>query len=390
MKGKWLLVLILGLVSLLAIQLPACTAEPSPTIAFSPATFSFNTQDGETNPSNDVLQISNSGGGTLNWLVSDDATWLTLSPTSGSNTSEVDEVIVSVNISALNAGNYTATITISAQGVPSNQTALVELAIAENPRHVYTDGAIEVGGDGEPIELINNPNAANPTYAELIAFIEEDFTDAHLYADSFDVLATTAEVPYVCSDFAEDVHNNAEAAGIRAAWVGIEFVGEEVGHALNAFETTDRGLVYIDCTGGNLWEWLAGHILVTEEGDIIKEENPTGWDKVAYLEVGMEYGVIDIAQAESPSYSFYEEYKQKWQEYDELVSDYNDEVTRYNQEISGKVYYEGSSELARIEAWEARLDEMSQLLDDLAEELGDYWFEPLGIVENISIHWGNS
>ena len=46
------------------------------------------------------------------------------------------------------------------------------------------------------------------------------------------------------------LHNNAEKAGIRAAYVVVEFpLGE--GHALNAFRTKDRGLIYIDCTGSN-------------------------------------------------------------------------------------------------------------------------------------------
>lgn len=233
-----------------------------------------------------------------------------------------------------------------------------------NPNYIYENDAIEVGGDGEPIELINNPNATDSTYAELIAFIIKDSTDEHLYFT----------FSYVCSNFAEDVHNNAEAAGIRAAWVGIDLEGDDEGHACNAFETTDKGLVYIDCTGGGLWSLLS-------------KSNPTSWDKVAYVEIGKEYGGIDIAKAESLSYSFYQEYKLKWEEYEKLVSDYNDEITQYNEEISGKIYIEGSLELARMEAWETRLEEKAEVIDELGEELGDYWFEPLGIVSDIYIHW---
>lgn len=109
--------------------------------------------------------------------------------------------------------------------------------------YIIHDGGIEVGGDGEPIELINNPDAANPTYDELVAFIMWDTTDTNSPIEK-------GPGAYVCADFAEDVHNNAEAAGIRAAWVGVDFEGEEyaAGHALNAFETADGGLVYIDCT----------------------------------------------------------------------------------------------------------------------------------------------
>jgi hypothetical protein len=53
---------------------------------------------------------------------------------------------------------------------------------------------------------------------------------------------------YVCSDFARTLHNNAEAAGIKCAWVGCSFT-RGIGHAFNEFQTTDKGIVYIDDTG---------------------------------------------------------------------------------------------------------------------------------------------
>lgn len=260
--------------------------------------------------------------------------------------------------------------------------------ITENPRYIYENGAVLVGGDDKPIELINNPNATNPTYAELVAFIKEDSTDKHHYADSVDVYIGAAKVPYVCSDFAEDVHNNAEAAGIRTAWVSINFEGNDERHALNAFETTDRGLVYIDCTGQRFISELQNlRVVKATEGFSFISDSPTNWDSIAYIEIGKEYGLIPIAKVKLLLYSFYEEYKQNWQEYQKLVGEYNAEVRQYNQEISGKIYIEGSPELAKIEAWEARLEEKSEVIDELGEELGDYWVEPLGIVKDMYIHW---
>ena len=65
--------------------------------------------------------------------------------------------------------------------------------------------------------------------------------------------------PHVCGDFAERLHNNAEMAGIRCAYVSMTLSGytdpnhygipSNTGHACNAFQTTDRGLVYVDDTG---------------------------------------------------------------------------------------------------------------------------------------------
>jgi hypothetical protein len=436
-KPKWYALLFAGLVLLVA-TLVVVHKEP-PIIAFSPQSFSFNAQQGETNLLTDTLHISNSGGGTLDWSVSDDAYWLTLSPTSSSLTGEVAESTVSIelHISQMSIGTYTATITIFAPKVSNApQEVPVTVNITENPRYIYENGAVYVGGDGEPIELINNLNVTNPTFAELIAFVKEDPTDEHYYATDVDVYVGAAEVPYVCSDFAEDVHNNAEAAGIRTAWVSIDFEGDDEGHALNAFETTDRGLVYIDCTGQGLLSLLLSYDVVkTEQGISLVETNPTNWDKVAYVEIGKEYGVIDIAKASSLSYSFYEECEQKWQEYTTLVSDYNDEVTQFNQEVSeyedasygipppeapdigeygtsleetrrlyealaewetemeawkaGREDWETEMEAQWVELtdWRARLEERGDVINQLGEELGDFWFEPLGIVENIYAHW---
>jgi archaellum component FlaC len=90
------------------------------------------------------------------------------------------------------------------------------------------------------VALTDNPGATNPTWSQLMAFLSQDRTETHTYIRNV----------YDCSQFSRDVHNNAEAAGIRAAEVQVDFSNEINGHALNAFLTTDYGLVYVDCTGG--------------------------------------------------------------------------------------------------------------------------------------------
>ena len=91
-----------------------------------------------------------------------------------------------------------------------------------------------VGADGQRIALINNNQADEPTYSELVAFIQADPTDQARYTDS-----------YQCGDFAETFHNNAEKSGIKAAWVALDGIN----HACNAVQTSDKGLVFVDCTG---------------------------------------------------------------------------------------------------------------------------------------------
>ena len=88
------------------------------------------------------------------------------------------------------------------------------------------------------VTLVDNPGATNPTWGQLTTFLFQDQTETHTYIEDV----------YDCSQFSRDVHNNAEAAGIRAAEVQILFRNEVTCHALNAFLTTDYGLVYVDCT----------------------------------------------------------------------------------------------------------------------------------------------
>jgi hypothetical protein len=75
----------------------------------------------------------------------------------------------------------------------------------------------------------------NPTYQEMKTFLAQDSTNVNNYVED----------KYVCVDFAAAVNNNAEAKGIRCAVVDI-FYPDGYGHTIVAFDTTDRGLIYIE------------------------------------------------------------------------------------------------------------------------------------------------
>ncbi len=142
------------------------------------------------------------------------------------------------------------------------------------------------GSVGSPT-IKNNPIATNPTWGELKAFLLSDPTDDEYYSlGSFN-----------CVSFAEMLHNNAEDAGIKSAFVAINFEDEPVGHAINAFKTTNRGLVYVDCTGGTFEERLEEklyHLSIER-------------DRIAYVKKNRKYGVLSMHTFISPEYSYYEE-----------------------------------------------------------------------------------
>jgi hypothetical protein len=245
----------------------------------------------------------------------------------------------------------------------------------QNPNYIYENGAVLVDGGDQPVRLINNPASVDVTFKDVVAFIRLDTTDLLEYIDRGNPAGIR---PFVCSDFAEAVHNNAELAGIRAGYVSIDWVGGSIGHAVDAFQTTDLGLVYFDCTGKSIFSQI-------EENN--NKITMGSWDKVGYLEIGKTYGVVGLPYAESPDYIFFEQYDKKWAEFKRLLSAYNADVKLYNQEIEGKVFRQGTPEYLRIQVWEKDLVSQENVLDKLTLEIGDSRFKPLGVVSNFEIHW---
>ena len=95
----------------------------NPEISVSTSTLSFD--PGETEKS---FTISNSGEGNLEWTITTDESWLSITPVSGSTTSESDEVTVIVNRSDISDGSYDGTITIQSNA-GSAKTISVQMVI---------------------------------------------------------------------------------------------------------------------------------------------------------------------------------------------------------------------------------------------------------------------
>ena len=79
-----------------------------------------------------TFSICNGQGGTLNYTVSDNASWLACDVTSGSATIETDTINVTFNTAGLNSGNYTGTITIN-DGGSGTETITVYLTVFAQP-----------------------------------------------------------------------------------------------------------------------------------------------------------------------------------------------------------------------------------------------------------------
>ena len=107
------------------------------------------------------------------------------------------------------------------------ETVGVEVTEALPTWSAYAEGAVS-SDIGSTVTL------KNPTFQELRDFILTDPTNRNEFMPN----------QYECRHFATQVSNNAEAAGLRCAFV---LLGYKIGqHAVIAFDTTDRGLVYIE------------------------------------------------------------------------------------------------------------------------------------------------
>jgi hypothetical protein len=74
----------------------------------------------------------------------------------------------------------------------------------------------------------------NPSYEEMKTFLAKDISNSKPYVDG----------QRICADYSADVVNNAKTQGIRCAFVYIIY--PQNGHTIVAFETTDKGLKFIE------------------------------------------------------------------------------------------------------------------------------------------------
>lgn len=77
-----------------------------------PTMLSFQAVEGGTNPPSQIVNILKKNDRALSWSSSDNATWASVSPTTGSITNSA-QISVSVNPTGLAAGSYTGTLTVS-------------------------------------------------------------------------------------------------------------------------------------------------------------------------------------------------------------------------------------------------------------------------------------
>jgi hypothetical protein len=123
----------------------------TPEIGLSTASLATSTEKG-TSPASDTFTVQNVGDATLHYTITDSATWLDVTPASGSSTGEMDTITVHYSTESLPAGVYTATITIS-DPLATNDPQTIDVNLTVNGSGgcvtlALQNGRFENGCDG--------------------------------------------------------------------------------------------------------------------------------------------------------------------------------------------------------------------------------------------------
>ena len=141
-----------------------------------------------------TFALFNSGGGTLNYSLSDNATWLDVSPAGGSATTEADRLTVTYTTSGLEPGTYNAVITITDDAATNSPQTLPVTLTVHSQAAIHLDlsdleTTLQAGKQGTASFTISNSGGGTLFYT-----LSESTDWLHLAKNSGTVTAEEDEV----------------------------------------------------------------------------------------------------------------------------------------------------------------------------------------------------
>ena len=113
----------------------------TPSILLNPTSLNFSGTAGGANPLAKTMNLANTTGGTLTWSMTEPAAWLALNITSGTTTTETDQVSASVSTQGLAAGTYSTVITVAASGAANSPKQIPVSLTLSQPTPITTGSA---------------------------------------------------------------------------------------------------------------------------------------------------------------------------------------------------------------------------------------------------------
>ena len=133
-----------------------------PCIKVWPETLEFSAEQGGPDPAPQTLSVSNFGDGILNYLITQDCSWLEVDPNTGSSAGEPNEATVSVDISGLTSGIHDCNVIVYDPNASNNpQIVHVQLEIilidcngnlVPDPADIADGTSKDCNGNGIPDE----------------------------------------------------------------------------------------------------------------------------------------------------------------------------------------------------------------------------------------------
>jgi hypothetical protein len=123
--GTYNAVIALGSTGVTTIPIPVTftVASAPTTITLSPSSLTYTVVSGSSSPASQSMTVSSNGS----WTASDNAAWLTLTPTSGSGNGTIS---ASINLGGVSVGTHTAAITVTGGGTVRNVTVTLTVSAA--------------------------------------------------------------------------------------------------------------------------------------------------------------------------------------------------------------------------------------------------------------------
>ena len=106
---------------------------------------------------------------------------------------------------------------------------------------INNNGECLANPNHEKMEIHNNKNAKDPTFAEVIKILKKTTIDENDYSHT-----------YYCTEFAADLHDISEDKyKKKCIIVTADSRDGSFNHCFNAYNTKDRGIVYVDVSSGD-------------------------------------------------------------------------------------------------------------------------------------------
>jgi hypothetical protein len=218
------------------------------------------------------VTVSNTGGGTLTYSVTDDQPWLSASPASGTAPGTVS---VTINPAGLAPGSYTGTVTVTPSTGPP-QTVAVGLAVAAPSTGLVgawgfdeTSGttAVDSSGKGNAGTLTGATRTAAGKFGRALSFTADGNWVTVADSASLDLTnALTVEGwanPTAGGDAWRTLAVKETPSGLAWALYPFGDAGFPSGHAFTSSELWARGTSKLPV---NTWS----HVAVTYDGSVIR------------------------------------------------------------------------------------------------------------------------